>query len=519
MRFIKNIIQYLEEAKASFWIYALIVFAFIVLRNFTESLSNSLVGIKGISLNDYFLHAPFFYIGILLFICLFAARVLKVDFTKVLKVFVPFIGVINISPIVDFIATHGYGTRIEYPYFSGDISVSFRSALITFLTITPPKYISLGVTVEIYTLLVLCLIYAIIKSKNVLRIIIFFLLTYFTLYFYALFPNIMFIFKDFLVNSRIIARSSGGFRNFGLLYLVIYSFLLFPVFKRINARGYRSVLKKLHWHSVGHFIILFFIAAFLGTGGYPFRLIRVNIIGTFALVFSIFFCWLSALLMNDISDEKVDAVNDPDRPIPSGALSKGDAMIIAALSGFTGLSSALCVGFPYALIMMTLLSMAVIYSYNPLRIKKIPIIKQLTFGFASLLVFLAGYLFTLEIKAQGYVGVPLKQLIGVLFIFTISSSIRDIKDREGDKMEGILTIPVLFGGKAGKIITGLLLIAAYLSSGFFLEMGQPIFYLVAFLFGAANFIIIWRYKSLKPLYILYFIFVCLTSVVFMKLLR
>ena len=58
---------------------------------------------------------------------------------------------------------------------------------------------------------------------------------------------------------------------------------------------------------------------------------------------------------------------------------------------------------------------------------------------------------------------PPRILLLIVVFFTLAGTVKDIKDTEGDRAEGISTIPVLFGEKRGKEITGALVVIALLS--------------------------------------------------------
>ena len=54
----------------------------------------------------------------------------------------------------------------------------------------------------------------------------------------------------------------------------------------------------------------------------------------------------SAIILNDYFDYEVDLVNAPERPLPSGAISRPEAIVLAVATAFSGLSAAFSLGIP-----------------------------------------------------------------------------------------------------------------------------------------------------------------------------
>src|SRR6266542_6558459 len=59
-----------------------------------------------------------------------------------------------------------------------------------------------------------------------------------------------------------------------------------------------------------------------------------------------FFISGSAIVLNDYFDLEVDKVNAPDRPLPSGLITRWEAILLTALATLVGLAASLALGFP-----------------------------------------------------------------------------------------------------------------------------------------------------------------------------
>ena len=150
----------------------------------------------------------------------------------------------------------------------------------------------------------------------------------------------------------------------------------------------------------------------------------------------------SSMIINDIIDVSVDRINNPNKPLANGSITRMEAFfyLITMLCAAEGLSFYYN---PFALqrilhgvIWMTLL-------YTPI-LKKIPLVKNLTCAF----------LVSFSILFSGMASNPSfhrnVDLLKILFISLFYGSFHnevllDICDKEGDKQSGIYTLPVLFG--------------------------------------------------------------------------
>ncbi len=174
-------------------------------------------------------------------------------------------------------------------------------------------------------------------------------------------------------------------------------------------------------------------------------------------------------MLNDYFDRDLDEINEPNRPIPGGAISLKNATILIALwsvlSVITGYLIHPLIGF-YVIIGIV---NAHLYSANPIKLKKRLWAGNIIVALSYLIIpWIAGEIaynpsFTLS---------SLQPSLIVAALFTLSSTgtmtINDFKSMEGDRMAGIRTLPVVFGETnaallaAALINTGQLLASLYL---------------------------------------------------------
>jgi len=143
-------------------------------------------------------------------------------------------------------------------------------------------------------------------------------------------------------------------------------------------------------------------------------------------------------IINDVFDYETDLVNKPNRPLPSGNMSKSSAVVIY----FVLLIISLIVSCLISLIIFTivLLSQLLLLLYS-LSLKKIPLLGNVVISFLTGFVFIYGGIIAGNINAA---------LIPALFAFLINLSregIKTIEDIPGDKKTGFKSFPQIFGIK------------------------------------------------------------------------
>ena len=174
-------------------------------------------------------------------------------------------------------------------------------------------------------------------------------------------------------------------------------------------------------------------------------------------------------MLNDYFDRDLDEINEPNRPIPGGAISLKNATILIALwsvlSVITGYLIHPLIGF-YVIIGIV---NAHLYSANPIKLKKRLWAGNIIVALSYLIIpWIAGEIaynpsFTLS---------SLQPSLIVAALFTLSSTgtmtINDFKSMEGDRMAGIRTLPVVFGETNAALLAAALINAGQLLASLYL---------------------------------------------------
>ncbi|WP_292369321.1 geranylgeranylglycerol-phosphate geranylgeranyltransferase [Methanoregula sp. UBA64] len=162
-------------------------------------------------------------------------------------------------------------------------------------------------------------------------------------------------------------------------------------------------------------------------------------------------------VINDYYDAEIDRINRPERPIPSGAVSRNAALIYAGilfcagvfLAGFT---SEIC--FALALVNSLLL---VLYAA---WLKSTPFFGNAAVSYLSASIFLFGGAFA------GWTGfLHMLPVAAITFLAMLSREIlKDAEDMEGDRAGGADTLPLRIGVKKSALLAFVFAIAAVAAS-------------------------------------------------------
>ena len=176
--------------------------------------------------------------------------------------------------------------------------------------------------------------------------------------------------------------------------------------------------------------------------------------------------WIAALYASDFFDRKLDAIQKPHRPIPSGRIKPYEAVIAAISIATIGLVFSLILNV-YNILIAILVALSVI-SYARFS-KSHGILGNLNRGFIIWLAFLFG---ALSVHREITMGVFLFSLIFPIHD-TNSNLVGAIRDIEGDRRGGYNTIPVKYGVRKS-VYLSLLLTIIWLSMAIFIPFYSKI---------------------------------------------
>jgi geranylgeranylglycerol-phosphate geranylgeranyltransferase len=144
-------------------------------------------------------------------------------------------------------------------------------------------------------------------------------------------------------------------------------------------------------------------------------------------------------VINDYFDAAIDAINRPDRPIPSGTVSRIAARGFAATLFLAGIL--LCFFTTPLCGVLSVANSLLLIAYAA-RLKSTPFIGNVAVSYLSASIFLFGGAF-----AAGTDGIiHMLPIAGMTFLAMMSRELlKDAEDIEGDASEGASTLPIIMG--------------------------------------------------------------------------
>lgn len=155
--------------------------------------------------------------------------------------------------------------------------------------------------------------------------------------------------------------------------------------------------------------------------------------------------------INDYFDASIDAINRPDRPIPSGRIKRDSAFIFSIALFAAGIIISYFIGSSFIPFFIAVFNSSLLYLYA-FSLKRKVFVGNISVSYLSGSTFLFGG------AAYGIEGI---RFTLVLFFLSMLATlarelVKSIEDMEGDKKDGAVTLPIKIGERP----------AAYAACGF-----------------------------------------------------
>lgn len=214
------------------------------------------------------------------------------------------------------------------------------------------------------------------------------------------------------------------------------------------------------------------------------------------LVLSILFITAAGYVINDIMDQETDAINKPNRVIIEKSITENLGYTIYVVLNCIGVGLGFWVSNLIdkgGLSTLFIFSAAALYFYAT-SLKQMPVVGNLTVAFlASLSLLMVGIFNLYPILNESNFS-SIQVIFGIIFDYSIvmfwvhfcREICKDIEDLEGDKAQGMRTLPLVFGVKRTVVLLIVLLTVLF---GLILKYIYS--NLIAFeLYGAALYVLI-----------------------------
>jgi chlorophyll/bacteriochlorophyll a synthase len=283
--------------------------------------------------------------------------------------------------------------------------------------------------------------------------------------------------------------------NLNFIYFLLILGFLAVVFFWSEKRKFLSALKNFRYPQLTYHLGLFFCGAGLGYWVYPqnFSLTTFSFMAFVSLLMSVILSWEASVVVNDLNDIEIDKISNQNRPLTSGIFEKSQFKDMGIVVFVLALIGGFMVNYKFGMLLIIYQILAWFYSAKPYRLKIFPGVATLISSFASMIVLFMGFI--LFSPNQNLAGFPWRIFFLLLIGFALCLPIKDFKDIAGDKADGVMTIPVIFGEEKGRLIVAVGFFISFLSSVFFLNEMKLFWW--ALLFGGVSFLIITN-KRIKP---------------------
>lgn len=345
-----------------------ISFLFIlIIRNFLEVIAYG----QPLLISDFF-HFNFSFLWVALNIIYLIYFIAKDDIIKISKVVLPSFVFIWLGPIFDILFfKKKVFISYYFPKFPNDL-------LLTFLTFfgsnSQQGGASLGLRIEIFFALISVFYFSYyIKKLKVFKSILLTFLIYVLIFILSIIPYISDdLFNLFNLGIRDWHERITDFYYFQVLFYLIAFFWI------ADTLNFKVILKNLRYSWISYYIVLFFFGIFLGfkLNTIP-NITNENILEIIYFLIGLFFSYLFITLKN------IDGISDPTKYSAYGYVFLSISLLYSARGGL-----------PSLLTILVFIGLYYIYSFEPLKLKRIPFISKLILSQCSFLIFIHGYGFT-----------------------------------------------------------------------------------------------------------------------------
>ncbi len=171
----------------------------------------------------------------------------------------------------------------------------------------------------------------------------------------------------------------------------------------------------------------------------------------------------ASMALNDYYDREIDAINEPNRPIPSGAVSPEEALSLGAALGIIGLVTALMTNMSCLIVAMIAWTIFAAYTTKG---KRTGFPGNLLVSTCVVIPFIYGGFAVENLK------VSVIMFASMVFLSVTGREVaKGIVDVEGDKSQNIRTIALLYGERTAAVLSSILSFLAVSLSPFPLFLG------------------------------------------------
>jgi len=204
--------------------------------------------------------------------------------------------------------------------------------------------------------------------------------------------------------------------------------------------------------------------------------VQNNIISPVYPVLTVILAAAGGYVINDYFDAEVDAINKPYRPIPSGAVSRTEALVFSIALALAAIALALKSG-PISFTFVAL-NTALLYAYS-YKLKELGFLGNVVVAFEGAASIIYGGLAASE--PLGRLGLVSRTLLPALYAFLLllgREIVKTIEDYKADALRDVKSLPRVLGVRYAAIVASAILLSVVIISPLPMMLGFGIIYCV-----------------------------------------
>jgi 4-hydroxybenzoate polyprenyltransferase len=516
MKKAEEIINKLLDQKVNLSVFIAAFLSIIFLRVFIEQFVAKSSPLTFDQIIIEYIHNLYFFLISFLMIWIFLSLLLKINPAKLAYIFSLAAILIIFPPLIDMVKTQG---QVFWSFY---ILSSVADLKIQFLTVfghLPSGIVYFGTRIVFIAAIIFITGLVYFKTKNPIKALITAFAAYVILFFMGSFPSIFSYFYYPIIEKKNIGEIQAfniaqlfgtPQKLFGitpmdfkysfaykldLIYFMFLMLLFTILFYMISRQKFWAVLKNFRYPQIIFHTGLYLAGAGLAFLRYPQNL-ELNIFSLLTvavLAVSVWLAWKASVVLNDVIDLKIDKISNSWRPLPKEIFSQNDYIQFGLACFLLSLLGGITVGTKFFVLLLAYQVIAWFYSAPPFRLKRFPLVATLASSLALLMVFFLGYILVSD--GQTIATLQARIIFLLLITYTLSIPAKDFKDIEGDRKDGVWTVPVIFGEKKAKLIIASAIFVSFMSSVFFINEVRLFWW--ALIFGIFTFwVMVWG--NIKP---------------------
>lgn len=503
-RGIKRVLETVEQSPLTLSTFVLAFLGLILVRLFIESGTNA-YPTEGLHFMFFeFSHTFLFFLFAFLIFMPIARIAGAASWTRAANLLLFGFLIIWTPPVIDKIIFQG---QQFWSFYELDSLRGLLTQFFTFFDDTPNIGITYGVRAEVALMTAALGGYAWFRSRNILKALGVALLTYAAFFILGTFPSYVAIImlvmeKGFLSVTQfdIVGTMLSPVRMFGqdivdprmslgsklsIVYAILSAVGIGLLLYRMSKKTFLALLQnsrfpQVIWHA-GLVLLGGSLAMIFADARPNFHFFEV--LAIVLLIIAVESAWLASVTANDLADRAIDKVTNPRRPLPTGAIPPRMYAEIGWIFFAVSLFFSAVVSFKAMLLILAYHGLAWVYSMPPLRLKQVPLLATVLAALAGMAMLIAGY--SLIAPGADIRAIPMPILAFLFVAYAVTLPLKDFKDIEGDRADGVYTIPVLLGAERARLVVGAALFLCYAASPIIFRDADLI--VPAVLFGSLSF--------------------------------